>query len=139
MHREEPWKVVTSINGGGYAIDNEDGRKPYIADFLEKDDAERIVECVNALKGIGLVQEWADDKRGQYVDLLAIKQRLHAKTGECHLLTGQRHELLSALKGIIDYCTMEHAEYNGWGPQRMKVSEVYDRIMWGTPNEGGGQ
>lgn len=112
-----------------------------LAKFYFKDDAVSILTMAKQLnfldRVINSLKEELNDVH--VVQLTQIKQQLADSRKQLELITTQRHELLTTLKGIIDGCTMEHAEYNGWGPQRMKVSEVYDRIMWGKPNEGGAQ
>lgn len=107
-----------------------------LAAFYNEPDALSVVRMAQQLKLSDTVINSLKE------ELNAVANRLNllaAKQSECEVLIAQRHELLSTLKGIIDHCTTEHAEINGFGPQRMKASEVYDRIMWGTPNEGGAQ
>jgi hypothetical protein len=52
-------------------------------------------------------------------------------------LRKERNELLAALEGIVEGTTVEFSEKWGFGPQRMKASEVYDQVKWGTPKAGG--
>lgn len=47
--------------------------------------------------------------------------------------------LLASLKGMIYNTTVEFAAINGFGEERNKACEVYDRIMRGTTNAGGDQ
>ncbi len=86
-------------------------------------NAERVVACWNFCMGTPT----QDLKRGGL-------ERLKLK-----LISSERYELLAALKGIIDNTTVEFAAANGFGEERNKVCEVYDRIMLGTPNAGGAQ
>lgn len=109
------------------------------------EDAQRIVACVNACEGMKNPVEHIEQLRGLYEDLHAV-QDASRKTNERNVmlerqrdqLQAERDELLEVLKDLMDHTTMEFAEYNGFGPQRNKVSQVYDRIKWGVPNTGGG-
>lgn len=85
-----------------------------------KANAERIISCVNAMEGIEepakLRETWE-----------AVK---HLELDAYYNCKAERDQLLAVLKEIIDHTTIDFAERNGFGPQRLKASEVYDRIQW---------
>ena len=110
-HTQEPWKIYTDPNQIAPGIEGANNKT--VLFFKDKEDpsdtglagnsaqsisnANRIIECVNALAGIGNVQEWADDKRKQYVELLHIKMQ-HKKMLNAlekiktHLENDKRHK-----------------------------------------------
>lgn len=57
-------------------------------------------------------------------------------TEEVERLRAECKEMLVALEGMVNNCTVECAEKWGFGPHRQKVSEVYDKIKWGNAKGG---
>lgn len=154
-HTPTPWVVSGEITNTTSNIDIDSGDKTiariaayefYNCSIEETNaNAQRIVACVNACEGMKNPVEHIEQLRGLYEDLHAV-QDASRKTNERNVmlerqrdqLQAERDELLEVLKDLMDHTTMEFAEYNGFGPQRNKVSQVYDRIKWGVPNTGGG-
>ncbi len=73
-----PWKMVKSfVHDDLFAIDCEDTTLPYVADYLEEKDAERIIECVHAFEGVEDPAEFmATLKKYQFDQVPSLVARL---------------------------------------------------------------
>jgi hypothetical protein len=125
-HTPEPWIVFKNWIGETHVTTGKATAIAIMGDFRpnKRENADRIVTCVNAMQGIEdpakLRQTWE-----------AVK---HLELDAYHNCKAERDQLLEVLKEIIDHTTIDFAERNGFGPQRLKASEVYDRIQWGKAN-----
>jgi len=139
-HTPEPWRLYGELvnTTTGVTIRQDDNFKKIICDLYaygfynvtieeQQANAERIVACVNACAGIENPKKLKNSHREYLLTRSLLREA-----------EKQRDLLLEVLKEIIDHTTIDFAERNGFGPQRLKASEVYDRIQW-PANEGNGE
>lgn len=138
--------IANHQDKGTYLYENKGPKLRRIAVFDNEMDAVSVLLMAAELNGAEKKLEASVAKESiMHPAEAELQEQLHkvavmkSITAERDWMRVERSALLAALKGIIDNTTVEFAAANGFGEERNKACEVYDRIMWGTPNAGGAQ